>query len=97
MAPWEAVMAGVLAKDDPLGTALEQMKAAQDFTSNIGHLITISEAFWWQDVVPQIDEAVRQRLSPREYERYLSDPERPALLQLIREHELGGRPVERVP
>ena len=93
MAPWEAVMAKVLAKDDPLGTALEQLKAAHDFASNIGHLITITEAFWWRDVVPQIDEAIRERIGPREYERYLKDPERPALLQLIREHEIGGRPV----
>ena len=87
-------MAEVLAKDDTLGTALEQMKAAQDLPSNIGHLITISEAFWWEDVVPQIDQAVRHRISPREDARYISDPERPALLQLIREHEIGGRPVE---
>jgi hypothetical protein len=93
MAPWEAVMAQVLAKDDPLGTALEQMKAAQDFATNIGHLITITEAFWWRDVVPQIDEAVRDRLKPGDYERYAKDPERPAFLQLLREHELGGRPV----
>ena len=92
-APWEAVMAGVLAKDDPLGTALEQLKAAQDFATNVGHLITITEAFWWRDVVPQIDEAVRARIGPREYERYASDPERPAFLQLLREHEIGGRPV----
>ena len=92
-APWEAVMAEVLAKDDTLGTALEQMKAAQDFATNIGHLITITEAFWWRDVVPQIDEAVRERLSPGEFDRYLNDPERPALLQLIREHEIGGRSV----
>ena len=93
MAPWEAVMAGILAKDDTLGTALEQMKAAQDLPSNMGHLITISEAFWWRDVVPQIDEAVRERLGPAGFDRYMKDPERPALLQLIREHELGGRPV----
>ena len=93
-APWEAVMAQVLAKDDPLGTALEQLKAAQDFATNVGHLITITEAFWWRDVVPQIDEAVRARIGPHEYERYASDPERPAFLQLLREHELGGRPVE---
>ena len=86
-------MAGILAKDDTLGTALEQLKAAQDFATNIGHLITITEAFWWRDVVPQIDEAVRARLGPREFERYLSDPERPAFLQLLREHEIGGRPV----
>jgi conjugative relaxase-like TrwC/TraI family protein len=93
MAPWEAVMAQVLAKDDPLGTALEQMKAAQDSVTNAGHLITISEAFWWADVVPQIDYAITARLSPAEAARYMNDPERPALLQLIREHELGGRTV----
>ena len=92
-APWEAVMAQVLAKDDPLGTALEQMKAAQDYAASIGHLITISEAFWWADVVPQIDQAVQDRLTAAEASRYMADPERPALLQLLREHELGGRPV----
>ena len=94
MAPWEAVMAGILARDDTLGTALEQMKAAQDLPSNIGHLITITEAFWWRDVVPQIDEAVRERLTPAEAGRYMADPERPAFLQLLREHELGGRSIE---
>jgi conjugative relaxase-like TrwC/TraI family protein len=93
MEPWAAVMAKVLAKDDPLGTALEKMREAQAFPANAGHLITISEAFWWADVVPQIDQAITGRLSPAEAARYLNDPERPALLQLIREHELGGRPV----
>jgi conjugative relaxase-like TrwC/TraI family protein len=91
--PWEAVMAGVLAKDDDLTTALEQVKAAQDYAVNIGHLITITEAFWWQDVAPQIDEQIRERLTPGDYARYLKDPERQALLQLVREHELAGRPV----
>ena len=93
MEPWEAVMAQVLAKDDPLGTALEQMKAAQDYVTNAGHLITITEAFWWRDVVPQIDEQIQAQLTPTEAARYMADPERPALLQLIREHELGSRPV----
>ena len=91
--PWQAVMAKVLAKDDPLETALEQMRAAQAYAMNAGHLITISEAFWWADVVPQIDQAITARLSPSEAARYMNDPERPALLQLLREHELGGRPV----
>ena len=93
MEPWAAVMAKVLAKDDPLGTALEQMREAQAYPTSTGHLITISEAFWWADVVPQIDQAITGRLSPAEAARYMNDPERPALLQLIREHELGGRPV----
>ena len=93
-APWEAVVAQVLHKDDPLGTALEHMQAAQDSVTNAGHLIQLTEAFWQRDVVPQIDEAVRQRIGEREYERYLKDPERPAFLQLLRTHEIGGRSIE---
>ena len=40
-----------------------------------------SEAFWRLDVVPQIDEMVRQRIPTAEYERYMRDPERPAFLR----------------
>jgi conjugative relaxase-like TrwC/TraI family protein len=93
-APWEAVLAEVMHRDDPAGTAIEQMRAAQDYVTNTRHLLQISEAFWWRDVAPQIDEAVRQRISTREYERYLKDPERPAFLQALRTHEIGGRSVE---
>ena len=63
---------------------------------NTGHLLQLSEAYWRLDVVPQIDEMVRQRVSPREYERYRQDPERPALLQELRAHEIGGRRIEDV-
>jgi conjugative relaxase-like TrwC/TraI family protein len=92
-APWQAIVAGVMAKDDPELTAIEQMRAAQDLVSDIGHLIEVTEAFWWRDVVPQIDAQVQARISPREYERYLSDPERPAFLQLLRTYEIGGRSI----
>jgi len=37
---------------------------------------------------------VRQRIGPREYERYRQDPERPALLQALRAHEIGGRRIK---
>jgi hypothetical protein len=94
LAPWEAVLAQALQQDEPERTALEQMQAAQDYATNTGHLLELSEAYWRLDVVPQIDEMIRQRVSPREYERYRQDPERPALLQALREHEIGGRRVE---
>jgi conjugative relaxase-like TrwC/TraI family protein len=94
LAPWEAVLAQALQQDQPERTALEEMQAAQDFTTNTGHLLQLSEAWWRLDVVPQIDEMIRQRVSPREYERYRQDPERPALLQALRAHEIGGRRVE---
>ena len=81
MAPWEAVLAQALQQDQPERTALEEIQAAQDWTTHGGHLFQLRQAFWWQDVAPQIDEEIRQRISPREYERYLTDPERPAFLQ----------------
>lgn len=94
MAPWEAVLAQALQQDDPERTALEEVQAAQDFTTNTGHLLELSEAFIRLDVVPRIDAMVAERVTPREYERYRADPERPALLQALREHEIGGRRIE---
>ena len=93
-APWESVLAEVMHRDDPAGAALEQIKQAQEYVTNTRHLLELSEAFWRKDVVPQIDEAVRRRIGPREYDRYLKDPERPAFLQELRAHEIGGRRIE---
>jgi hypothetical protein len=93
-APWEAVLAAVMAKDDPELTALEHIKAAQEFAGNTQHLLTLAEAFWWKDVVPKIDQAVKDRLGAREFARYMADAERPALLQALRAREIGGRPVQ---
>ena len=96
LAPWEAVLAQALQQDEPERTALEVIQAAQDFTTHAGHIFQLRQAFWWQDVVPKIDEMVRQRIPAAEYERYLKDPERPAFLHLLREHEIGGRRIEDV-
>ena len=96
MAPWEAVLAQALQQDEPERTALEEIAAAQDFTTHTGHLLALSEAFWRLDVVPQIDQMVKERIPAAEYERYMKDPERPAFLQLLREHEIGGRRIEDV-
>ena len=81
LAPWEAVLAQALQQDEPERTALEVIQAAQDFTTHAGHIFQLRQAFWHLDVVPQIDEMVRQRIPAAEYERYLTDPERPAFLQ----------------
>ena len=93
-APWEAVLAAAMARDDPELTALEQVKAAQDVASDSRHLLTLAEAFWWKFTVPRIDQAVRERIGERAFARYLTDPERPALLQALRAHEIGGRRIE---
>lgn len=96
MAPWEAVLAQAMQRSNPEGTALEAMQAAQDYATHTGHVLELVEAFWRLDVVPKIDEMVRQRITPAEYERYRRDPERPALLQELRAHEIGGRRIEDV-
>jgi conjugative relaxase-like TrwC/TraI family protein len=96
LAPWEATLAQALQQDEPERTALEVIQSAQDWSTNTGHLLQLSEAFWHLDVEPKIDEMVRQRITPLEYERYRADPERPAFLQLLREHEIGGRRIEDV-
>ena len=93
-APWEAVLAAAMARDDPELTALEQVRAAQDVATDSRHLLTLAEAFWWKFTVPRIDQAVRERIGEREFARYLTDPERPALLQALRAHEIGGRRIE---
>ena len=72
------------------------IQSAQDFTTHAAHIFQLRQAFWWQDVVPKIDEMVRERIPAAEYERYLKDPERPAFLNLLREHEIGGRRIEDV-
>ena len=96
LAPWEAVLAQALQQDDPERTALEVIQSAQDFTTHAAHIFQLRQAFWWQDVVPKIDEMVGERIPAAEYERYLKDPERPAFLNLLREHEIGGRRIEDV-
>jgi conjugative relaxase-like TrwC/TraI family protein len=95
-ATWESVIAAAMEHDDPAGTAIEAIRAAQEWPVNMRHLYEIGEAYWQKDVVPQIDDMVRQRIRWDDYQRYLNDPERPAFLQELRRHEIGGRRIEDV-
>ncbi|MBO0804543.1 MAG: relaxase domain-containing protein [Nocardiopsaceae bacterium] len=94
--PWESVIAAAMERDDPQATAIEAMRAAHDYVTSTRHLYTLAEAGWQLEVVPQIDAMVRQRISPGDYQRYLADPERPAFLQELRRHEIGGRPIPEI-
>lgn len=90
---WESVIAAAMEHGELDGTAIEAMRAAADFPVHTRHLYELGEALWWKDVVPQIDDMVRQRIRWDEYQRYLTDPERPAFLQELRRHEIGGRRI----
>ena len=90
-APWESVIAAAMDRDEPMGTATEALRAAHEYPVHTRHLYELAEAFWWKDVAPQIDDMVRQRIRWDDYQRYLNDPARPAFLQELRRHEIGGR------
>lgn len=93
-ASWESVLTGIMRNRDVSGTAIEAMREAQAFATNTRHLLDIKEAFWWREVVPKIDEAIKSRLGEREASRYMADPERVVLLQQIRAREIAGQSVE---
>lgn len=90
---WESVIAAAMERSEPNGTAIEAMRAAQEFPVHTRHLYEIREAYWWKDVAPQIDDMIRQRIRWDDYQRYLADPARPAFLQELRRHEIGGRAI----
>ena len=90
---WESVVAAAMERGELAGTAVEAMRAAQEFPVHTRHLYEIREAYWWKDIAPQVDDMVRQRIRWDDYQRYLNDPERPAFLQELRAHEIGGRPI----
>jgi conjugative relaxase-like TrwC/TraI family protein len=92
--PWESVLAEVMHADEPELSALAQIRAAQESVMNSRHLLELSEAFWWKDVAPAVDQAVRERIGDAAFARYMRDPERPAFLVQLRAHEIGGRPIE---
>ena len=97
LAPWEAVLAQALQQDEPERTALEVIQSAQDWSTNTrappaaapkrsGTWTSCRRSTRWS----------ASGSARAEYERYLHDPERPAFLQALREHEIGGRRIEDV-
>jgi hypothetical protein len=56
---WESVIAVAMERDDPMGTAIEAMRVAQEFPVHTRHSYEIAEAGWCKDVVPQIDDMVQ--------------------------------------
>ena len=92
-ASWESVLVGVMRNRDQTQTAIEAMREAQEFPVHTRHLLDIKVGFWWHEVVPKIDEQITARLSPREAQRYMADPERPVLLEALRAREIAGQPI----
>jgi conjugative relaxase-like TrwC/TraI family protein len=94
--PAEAVLAGVLENKHEDLTATQALRDAQDFPTSMPRLFSLWKMATREQVFPAYDQALKQRLAPEDYERYLADPERPVLHHQLRGAQLGGHDVETV-
>ena len=92
----EAVVADILATEGASLTATEVMRQGQDAPVNSRHVFAMWSATTREAAYAAIDAAVRDRLTPAEYDRYLAEAQRPVFQRLVREAELSGRDLQAV-
>jgi conjugative relaxase-like TrwC/TraI family protein len=89
----EAVLVGVLQRDDSGLSAIEQIRQAQDWSGRTGHLLTLWTAAIRQALNPYIDQQIKARLNDTEAWRYQREPSRQALHQRLRAAQLAGHDI----
>ena len=89
----EAVLAGVMGRDDGDLSATEQIGQAQEQSGGTGHLLTLWSAAVKQTLHPDIDQQITARLTDTEAWRYAREPSRPALQQQLRAAQLAGHDI----
>ena len=75
----EAVLAGIMGRDDGDLSATQQIRQAQDQSGGTGHLLTLWTAAIRQTLHPDIDEQIKARLTDSEACRYDREHARKAL------------------
>jgi TrwC relaxase/AAA domain len=86
----EAVLAGILQRDDGDLSATEQIRQAQEQSGSTGHLLTLWAAAVKQTLHPDIDQQIKARLTEHEAWRYDREHARQALHQRLRATQLAG-------
>jgi hypothetical protein len=89
----EAVLAGVMARDDGDLSATDQIRQAQEWAGGTGHLLTLWSAAVKQALYPDIDQQIKARLTEAEAWRYEREHSRQALRQRLRAAQLAGHDV----
>jgi len=92
----EAVVADILATESASLTATEVMRQGQDAPVNSRHVFAMWSTTTRAAAYAAIDEGLRDRLAPAEYQRYLAEPQRPVFQRRVREAELSGRDLQAV-
>jgi len=89
----EAVLAGIMGRDDGDLSATEQIRQAQDQSGGIGHLLTLWTAAIRQTLHPDIDEQIKARLTETEAWRYEHEHARQALHHRLCAAQLAGHDI----
>jgi conjugative relaxase-like TrwC/TraI family protein len=89
----EAILAGIMQRDDSDLSATEQIRQAQDRASGTGHLLTLWSAAVRQTLHPDIDQQIKARLTEHEAWRYDREHARQALHQRLRAAQLAGQDI----
>jgi conjugative relaxase-like TrwC/TraI family protein len=89
----EAVLAGILQRDDADQSATEQIRQAQDWVGGTGRLLTLWTAAVRQTLHPDIDQQIKARLAEHEAWRYDREHSRQALHQRLRAAQLEGHDI----
>jgi hypothetical protein len=92
----EAVLGAALAHEADDLTATEVIRQAQDRATSMPHLHAPWKVITRGQSFAAIDDALRERLPAHEYQRYLTDPERPVLQRQLRAAELAGQDIRAV-
>jgi AAA domain/TrwC relaxase len=86
----EAVLVGVIQRDDGDLSATEQIRQAQDWASGTGRLLTLWTAAVRQTLYPDIDQQIKARLTDSEAWRYDREHSCKVLQQQLRTAQLAG-------
>ena len=89
----EAVLAGIMQRDDGDLSATEQIRQAQEWAGGTGHLLTLWTAAIRQTLHPDIDQQIKARLTETEAWRYDREHARQALHQRLRAAQLAGHDI----
>ncbi len=92
----ETVLAAAMDREDAQLTATETIREAQAWATNSQRLFEIFDELARRESYPAFDAALKARLSEAEYQRYLTDPQRPVLQAQLRGAEATRHDVDAV-
>ena len=90
----EAVIHQVMERDSRELSAIEQIRASQEWASGTGHVLNLWAAAIRETFTPAVDRELRQALSGSDYARYSREHQRPALLDALRGRMLAGQDIK---